>query len=229
MTVLQKLNAIYPQPPGQDEIGHIPAAYICAAAALCESGPLKESAEQILADPKHAWRKTLGRDDVSRICRDTQVDPLVAFCCCMAWGLQWSASGFDSFHRALRNSERLSLELQSLRDGTESRQNAFLNFSKPKLGKIDGLEFAYFTKLLYFFMPADKRGYIFDQWTAKSVYRLNPNIGIRFPANDPRKYPSKPSAEVYEQYCAYIEELANALKQPWTPDKVEIALFKWRE
>lgn len=244
MTALEKFNECYPsKPKPQEPVGHAPAVYLCAAAAFCGNEAIRKKAQEILRDPEHKWRNQLNREELRTICQDSKIDPLVAFCCCMAWGKQWSASSFDNFHRALNNQDLIN-NLNMLRcpnrlpgeSAWSDRKKAFVLFEPKRGKKIAGLAESYFTKLIFFFLqPREKQspGYIQDTWTKKSYQVLKDH----FPNYHPSWCRGDSDAGHYEDFCRFVDLLAHS--KGWTGSDVETALFgdkhesspglKWRE
>src|SRR5690606_3910358 len=118
------------------------------------------------------------------------------------------------------------------------RQLAYQRFSVLRAdGRLPGMGPAFFTKLI-FFMGQSPRGYILDQWTARSVNLLFCDDPIKLlpggfvsDAND---------ATAYERFCTRVEQLAPILSeatgQPHCGEEAERAIFsrggkragKWR-
>lgn len=233
--VLDQFNEIYKDRiPDQGAVGHLPGAYILAAFVQNPTDKvLCDAANCLSASPKSGiWAQAFeiqNRDAVRKICVDTKVDPLISYCFAMAWGVQWSASGYDSFFKSVANPDVIRGHLEKLQTPTllpknpsfNSRQKAFHLFKGKDA--IPGLGISYFTKLFYFYMPEDSRGYVLDSWTASAVAELP------WPASLPPrpKSPSLPDSwrkpEDYEAYCMFVEY--HAKQRDWSSSSVELAFF----
>jgi hypothetical protein len=233
--VLNRFNEIYKNGiPDQGAVGHLPGAYILAAFVQNPTDkPLFHAATCLSASPKSGILaqafKIQNRDAVRKICIDTKVDPLISYCFAMAWGVQWSASGYDSFFKSVANPDVIRGHLKKLQDPTllpknpsfNSRQKAFELFkvSKP----IPGLGISYFTKLFYFYMPDDLRGYVLDSWTASAATKLPWPECLRPRPTSPSLPDSWKKPEDYEVYCQFVEHHAKELG--WSSSSVELAFF----
>jgi hypothetical protein len=221
MTALQIHTRQFPLPIFQSAVGHAPAGYIAHATTLIGGQTLQDKAREIINDTSHPWRKQICRETLGATCRDNRIDPIIAFSCCMAWGNQCSTpGGYDNFVAAIRDNVRLTSEIERLRQGEDTREAAFKRLSTT--GKIEGLGFSFFTKLIYFFMPVDSRGYILDQHSARAAQHHAPAVGIKLSGNG---HPRTMQAGVYEKYCRLIEEISEGRGAPWTTDLVEVSLF----
>jgi hypothetical protein len=247
---LEAFKSIYKDcPPDQGKVGHRPAAYIFAAFAQDpnDDASLRNAARELLNVPlnppfENAFSGSgLHRDEVARICRDKEVDVIVAYSVAMAWGVQWDASTYKAFEKSLENKRDLRRKLEKLRDpttldlkGLRPRQAAFSLFSGNE--GIGGLGISYFSKLLFFFMPDGVKGYILDSRTAKAVSKLAPlpdwslndwrnrlteDPKWPYPTKEPKRttsyleYLAKPTSwntpDHYETYCRYLESLADQM------------------
>jgi len=225
MPLLDDFKAIYEDPLEQGVIGHIPAEYILAAFARHPNdAPLRAVAAALVAPhppPEPFEQQT--RSAVGNICRNVDVDTLVAYCYAMAWGMQWKArGGYDNFLRSIADLTELRNNLRKLRTnelGAEheppQRQKAFRLFKTsnpiPRLGP------SYFTKLIFFFLPKDGGGYILDSRTEDSFRGLYPEL------NNAPLPPNLATPDRYERYCVFVEQLAHEME--WTPCQAEQALF----
>jgi hypothetical protein len=236
--VLNRFNEIYKDLiPDQGAVGHLPGAYILAAFVQNPTDKvLCDAANCLSASPKSGiWAQAFeiqNRDAVQKICVDTKVDQLISYCFAMAWGVQWSASGYDSFFKSVANPDVIRGHLEKLQDPSSlpknpafnCRQKAFQLFKETK--PIPGLGISYFTKLFYFYRPEDTRGYVLDKWTASAVAKLPWPKDL----NDlpPRpKSPWSPNSwrkpKDYEAYCMFVEY--HAKQRGWSPSSVELAFF----
>lgn len=177
----------------------------------------------------------LSRDDVKKICREeVEGDVLFGYICAMAWGGQH----MRHFKATWKKREPLAVILRKLRDENLTRGEAyglFLGNMADKVNKIHGLGPAYWTKLLYFFRPADaglpytpesKNCYIMDQWTAKSVNLLT---GLHLVKMDGPYVTPDNKCGNYQAFCEEIDRMAKILSEERgenvTGEKVEEWLF----
>tara|TARA_B100001142_G_scaffold147323_1_gene148279 strand:+ start:3535 stop:4398 length:864 start_codon:yes stop_codon:yes gene_type:complete len=106
------------------------------------------------------------------------------------------------------NSPDIKRFLEDIRSGKENeRKIIYTRFADYRYsGELKGIDTAYFTKLIYFLMNQDEKGYILDQFTARSsnillrrnIININEDGNVMSKKND---------AEVYEKYCKFIEDL----------------------
>ena len=84
---------------------------------------------------------------------------------------------------------------------------------------------AFFTKLIYFFgQKSDSRGYIMDQWTALSANLLTGRklVDMQIFKGGARVSDDN-SSDVYNDFCCFIEVLAQELNE--SSDQAEIRIF----
>jgi hypothetical protein len=124
----------------------------------------------------------------------------------MAWGLQGAGpGGAGHVARAWAANALLVPKLNTLRAGGLSRSAAYNLFTGTNA--VPGIGPAYFTKLLYFFMP-DPNCYIMDQHTAKSVNILTGFPGIRMVGNAVSKLNKCGN---YQAYCEEVDAMAGLI------------------
>lgn len=151
------------------------------------------------------------------------------FKCCiaiLAWGgmnREHAVSAFSSWNEW----EHIAT---NIRNGELTRREAYKAFYQlRKSKKLKGLGPAYFTKIIYFLSKEENRGYIMDQWTARSVNLLleTKAIGLTKITAKSKKVSffvtDKNTDLIYENFCQFVEQLAQ-LHQT-TPDLVEMSLF----
>ena len=141
----------------------------------------------------------LNRTAVRAICRNPSNPVLFGYVCAMAWGLQGAGPG-GSRHvaAAWRANALLIPKLNALRAGGLTRRLACDIFTGAN--RVPGIGPAYFTKLLYFFLP-DPNCYIMDQQTGKSINLLSGNWVVRMAGN------AVSNLNKSGNYQAYCEEL----------------------
>jgi len=172
---------------------------------------------------------SLDRSAVRAICRDSTIPVLFGYVCAMCWGVQEKGPrGGRGVKEAWEGREIIEEHLESIRKGSLSRNEAY-NLLNGKR-KVKGLGPSYFTKLLFFFSPAEDM-WIMDQWTAKSVNLLTGEIVVRLSGGAPS---SKNKGGNYQAFCEEIDNLA--IKLNCDGDEIEQRLMsrgkppgKWRQ
>ncbi len=125
--------------------------------------------------------------------------------------LSWGGMKRDHARLLFNNLDLVLSLVDKLRKGHfETRQTAFEAIQENRAnGNLPGLGIGYFTKLICFLSPTLK-GYIMDQWAAKSINLLTGknivNITTGGWVNDDN------AGNDYENFCKQIEELAKLLK-----------------
>ena len=147
---------------------------------------------------------------LNEICKDHETydieDCVLAI---LAWGQIYATkNNFIPAWKSLNKPEIKSF-LEDIRIGRScNRKEIYQKFTDYRLsGELKGLNTPYFTKLIYFLMRGEARGYILDQFTAisanvllkKNIININKDNKVDCKKND---------AEVYEKYCKFIEDLA---------------------
>jgi hypothetical protein len=241
---LTRFKEIYMNgPTAQEPVGHRPAAYLLAAYSECRTDPKLNKAADQLRSPNPAWpfdrafKDRLSRVEVAEICRTPSVDPLVAYCFAMAWGIQWNApGGYANFVESISDPKKLRENLSALRDpatlkpaGDNERQKAFQLFIEAE-STISRLGISYYTKLIFFFLPEGLNGYILDRWTARAVSKFRwPDLITGQPKSGLGNTGNWSTAGHYEAYCHFVEWLAEQMPEvqgkKWTSSQAEQALF----
>ena len=207
----------FPQPPNQSAVGQSPQVYLKKLNQLCE---LK------LSWPVDHPTGQLTRLELRALCRDPEVDVLIAYAAVMAWG----GRGVDSrnYRQSLSDESRphLIAILTQLRASRKNRQDDF-GAMQAAAENIKGLGISFYTKLLFFFREkAD--AYILDQFTAKSAKLLfDPCLVILNSSGYP--HPDN-TPESYEWFCDAIEAMGAGRTPPpiWTGEQIEQAMFDVR-
>ena len=152
----------------------------------------------------------LDHSKLDEICKDHETydieDCVLAI---LAWGQIYATkNNFIPAWKSLNKPEIKSF-LEDIRIGRScNRKEIYQKFTDYRLsGELKGLNTPYFTKLIYFLMRGEARGYILDQFTAisanvllkKNIININKDNKVDCKKND---------AEVYEKYCEFIENLA---------------------
>ena len=179
---------------------------------------IKPVTQGAVGDIPHAWanqmginhnynlpKKSLTKTELINICNNEDV--LFGYLCVMAWGAQGRGpSGPKYAQSCWASKEKMEFLIKSVKNNHLSRENAYNIFAK-KENKIKGLGPSYFTKLLFFF-SSNRKNYIMDQWTTKSVLLLT-NINFIKHGNG---YPNNKNDGVnYELFCRVIDDLAKVL------------------
>ena len=207
----------FPNPPAQPAVGDSPQDYLAKLNTLCGLA---------LTWPASYPIGQLTRIQLRKLCRDPQVDVLIAYAAVMAWG----GRGVDSrnYRLSLSKASRSALipTLTQLRASKANRQDDF-DAMQQAAWNITGLGISFYTKLLFFFRKkAD--AYILDQFTAKSAQLLFDPCQVVLTTSG---YPhSDNTPEAYERFCADAEALAATRNPPpaWTGEQVEQAMFDVR-
>jgi hypothetical protein len=212
-----KFWSCFMAPPAQPAVGQSPQIYLNKLNELCRL---------VLVWPDSHPTDQLTRTQLRKLCRDTEVDVLIAYAAVMAWGGRGVQS--RNYRSSLTESSRepLIAILKKLCASTANRCDDFAAMQKSAKD-IKGLGISFYTKLLFFFRK-DADAYILDQFTAKSAKLLfDPcNVALNssgYPA--PNNLPAS-----YEWFCAAIEQSAasRAPDQIWTGEQVEQAMFDIR-
>ena len=138
--------------------------------------------------------------------------------CVLAWG------GMNLNHAklAFRSYDRWGKIVDGMTKGDICRFQAYEWFQcLIKNGVLDGMGPAYFTKLIYF-LEKCHRGYILDQWTARSLNLLRNSDsqaiwlipGGSSPSKERNYYyvhPVKNDVSIYEAFCNDLESLTMAI------------------
>jgi len=204
------------------------------------SGILPNVQTNILRDNK------LTRARVLEIASDSQASTATAITAALAWG------GIRKPHFELlrQHSEDLISIGDRIRSGELTRRQAYEEIDARRKGKsLKGIGPAYYSKLIYFLTPRNKRllnPYIMDQWAASSVNLLSGKYIVYLNASVSWRSPNKigdvactvsevNTGEIYERFCSYMDALAEKLGK--TPDELDRAIVSdggrqralWRE
>jgi len=207
----------FPQPPNQLAVGQSPQVHLKKLEHLCG---LK------LPWPVSHPTGQLTRLELRKLCRDPEVDVLIAYAAVMAWG----GRGVDSrnYRQSLSDESRphLIAILTQLRASRKNRQDDF-GAMQAAAESIKGLGISFYTKLLFFFREkAD--AYILDQFTAKSAKLLFDPCLVILKSNGYPQPDNTPKS--YEWFCAATEAMGAGRTTPpiWTGEQIEQAMFDVR-
>ena len=162
-------------------------------------------------------KETITRQDLDQFCRNPRNSDKECLCAVMAWGGQNLRHG----RMLIQNLDYLLPLINKLRSQKLiCRYRAFEDFTNlRRTNKLNGMGIAYFTKLIFFTMP-ERKGYILDQWTAKSANLLLKENIIHLRAG----YVSDMNTvSNYRLFCDFVEKLAFDLQK--TPADIEKHLF----
>ncbi len=151
------------------------------------------------------------------------------FNCCVAivaWGGMNREHALSAFTR-WSEWEPIATKIRAGELNRREAYEAFYDLRKTK--KLKGLGPAYFTKIIYFLSKPVCRGYILDQWTARSTNLLHHtkvillNKSVSKTQKTSYFVSDKNLPETYENFCLFIELLAKSYQT--TPDLIEMSLF----
>jgi hypothetical protein len=205
----------HPGPPLQGPVGRSPQRYL---EELPES---HQPQAAVLAKIPGGGKQKLTREEARAICRNSEVPPLIACACIMAWG----GRDFRNYRlNLLDGGEAIACLVETLRASMTTRAEDF-EATQKAAQTISGLGISFYTKLLFFLRPKPD-AYILDQWTAKSSVVHFQGVGIRLNAAglpDP-----KTCGKDYESFCARLEACCGSKcwGEAWkTGEEVERTLF----
>lgn len=176
----------------------------------------------------------LTKEAVKGICNDPKSSNQKCYIAICAWG----KIRLGNFVNSLRHWRRIDEIITGLRFNNDSPFDAYNIFNEPE---ITGLGPAFFTKVIYFLTcnreNAENKGFIMDQYTAKSMNLLKQGVkgsqALKFTSD---MLARSNTGEQYQAYCAAIIELANTLnckpeitkKINCTPEIAEEIIFSGR-
>lgn len=178
-------------------------------------GNLKNYTKSIIGDsfgtqdnllPGHS----VSRQELFKLVADTR---LPTFTCCAAI-LGWGGMRRDHARRAFNFASEWMPIADRIRRGELSRMSAYKHFIlKRQTGSLEGMGPAFFTKLIYFFTKnSESRGYIMDQWTARSANLLLGKELIDISRTKSLCWVTDKNTEfVYDEFCDFIQLLAEEL------------------
>lgn len=148
----------------------------------------------------------LDRAAVRDICRNPANPVLFGYVCAMAWGLQGAGpGGRGHVADAWAANALLIPKLDALRAGRLTRCQAYDLFTG--INSVPGLGPAYFTKLLYFYLP-DPDCYIMDQHTGKTMGLMTDNKLVRMAD---KAVSNANKCGNYQAYCEEVDAMARFL------------------
>lgn len=197
--------------PPQPAVGRIPAHFAAIIGAGQDAPGLPTS--------------QMTRRGVATFCSNRNHTALSCFLVVMAWGAMRHDHGRAAFEAHAEWEQGVN-ELRTIR---HTRRQAYDRLQELRAAnQLPGVGPAYFTKLIHFFLKSD--GYIMDQWTARSINLLagKPVVPLiravhRRTGKVAVAVAQDVGGEVYETFCALVDELAEKLKL--TGEETERLLF----
>jgi hypothetical protein len=136
--------------------------------------------------------------------------------------LSWGAMNRKHGSTLFRHEDWLQL-VTDIRNDRVDRKDAYQSFKALRSQKrLTGMGPAYYTKLICF-LNRDLKGYIMDQWSAKSINLLlnRPLVAL----TSSGMVSDSNSADTYEEFCQCIESLSKIIQK--NPLETEEALFSF--
>jgi hypothetical protein len=162
--------------------------------------------------------KVFNRNDLFNISKDENYSNLAVAVAILAWG----GMRYDHARKLFSNWGNLDPIIKKLRKREISNREEAFKILQQERGnnKLPGLGIGYYTKLICF-LNENIKGYIMDQWTAKSINLIWGDNLINVASSG--WVTDRNDAGVYECFCGRIEELANYLS--CTPLEAEERIF----
>lgn len=170
----------------------------------------------------------LNRAEVLKLTAKPDVNTATVCAAALAWGGMNTGKENDHHIKLFDLADDGWLDVaEGIRAGMD-RKDAYNDFASLKQdGKLFGVGPAYFTKLIYFLTPRDRKdiaqGYIMDQWAGCSINMLLDNEGVvmdvrpnAFTVSDGN------TGENYEKFCAAVDELREIVDLG--PDELDQAM-----
>jgi hypothetical protein len=162
-----------------------------------------------------AGPEPMDRGRLFKFCARSDVEAEDIFFAVCAWGGMRVNNG----RRAWPCAHKWGPAINGLRTDCPNRRAAYRLFSCLRAeNNLPGVGPAYFTKLIFFVRPS-LRGYIMDQWTARSINLLYGST-IRLTQGHSV---AENAPEIYEDFCDKIEDVGERLRL--SPDEAERVLF----
>ena len=172
--------------------------------------------------------KALSRREVFEFvtnCSNTLFNSCIVIC---AWGGMNRKHCYSAFNNWLS----WKAVADDILSGNSTRGGAYEAFaSLRKNNQLPGMGPAYYTKLIYFLSQPQNRGYIMDQWTARSYNLLHGNHDILMNKQIKKSgelqahVSDKNTSSAYEKFCYFIEKTADSLGEAVSADDVELSMF----
>lgn len=172
--------------------------------------------------------KPIRREDIYQMVTSRNIETITCVATILAWGGMQRPNGSS----ALSTVSYWLPVCDEIRSGKLSRIEGYEKLMSIRIkNQMIGMGPAFFTKLIFFLMHGQKnQGYIMDQWTGASVNLLSESELVKLKKQKNKKkntyseiVDDKNTAKDYENFCSYVEYLAEKLKQ--NPVSVELAMF----
>ena len=150
------------------------------------------------------------RDYIFKLVQNNAVSTQI--CCVAIFG--WGGMRRDNARECIQASRRWLSIAEAIRSNKLSRSKAYSDFLSLRNSKsLPGMGPAFFTKIIYFLGVENvSRGYILDQWTARSANLLLGKSLIHLTRVNNAAWVSDRNSEVvYEEFCQFIERLGYEL------------------
>ena len=209
------VNSLKEQPP----FGTSPHGWLSWVYENSNNQLLKESLSLMSEKPIH-------REEIYQMVINRDIETISCVSAILAWGGMRRTSGVT----ALSTVNQWLPICDEIRNSKLSRTEAYEKLMSIRLkNQMKGMGPAFFTKLIFFLMHGQKnQGYIMDQWTGASVNLLSESELVKLKKTKTKDtyfetVTDNNTAKDYENFCSYVECLADKLKQ--NPVKVELAMF----
>ena len=170
----------------------------------------------------------LNRAEVFKLAASPEDNTATVCAAALAWGGMHTGKENNHHIKLFDLADDGWLEVaEGIRAGMD-RKDAYSAFASLRQdGKLFGIGPAYFTKLIYFLTPRDRKdiaqGYIMDQWAGCSINLLLDRkivlIDVRLDAFTVSK---RNTGENYEKFCAAVDELRKVVDLG--PDELDQAM-----
>jgi hypothetical protein len=160
-----------------------------------------------------------------------EFDSIISCAAILAWGGKHRSHA----RRFISLSSQWLPVIDEIKNQNIPRSEAYKSLARLReQGHLEGVGPAFFTKFIYFFSEnKTNRGYIMDQWTAKSANILISDQEQIIIDRYTQTVSDKNTEKNYEVFCNFIEELSQKLSSEWkinvTPDQAELCIFSLGE
>lgn len=192
-----------------------------------KAGKLFEFAERVLVPgdnrPSEILKKTFNRSTFLNPTKQEylSLSPRDKCIAILGWGKMKAYHGYILFKKWEVWHDVVN---KILNEPNLERGEAYKLFKQQKAdNNLPGMGPAYFTKLISFLNPdAKSRGYIMDQYLAKSIQILFPDFEIQFD-NDGKTVSNSNTVKTYEDFCQKVEQVADQINLDYLD--TELLLF----
>ena len=173
----------------------------------------------------HRFSKTpLDRQALYAMAAETEVSDLEFALNVLSWG----GMRRDHGARLFKTVEQWIHVIGQIRSGRFTREIAYEEFQRLRIeGSLSGMGPAFFTKLIFFGLPAHD-GYILDQWTGRSInFLLDKQLVKLQRTKTGHRVSDSNDSLIYSNFCTAIEELTALLPTIDDARYTEELLFSW--